>query len=167
MPDKTRSETHYPKSQRTAAVWLATGLGLGFSPIMPGTVGTLWGLPLAWGLATYFPAWGQATITAILVSVGVPLCARAARDLGGKKDPGSIVWDEIASFPIVYWGHAVTPWSLGLGYLLHRVFDISKPPPTRRLERLPGGWGIMADDVMAAVFANFGLWIVRWQGATF
>ena len=98
---------------------------------------------------------------------GVLSLARAARDLGGKKDPGSIVWDEIASFPIVFWGHAVTPWSLGLGYLLHRVFDISKPPPTRRLERLPGGWGIMADDVMAAVFANFGLWIVRWQGATF
>lgn len=133
---------------------------------MPGTVGTLWGLPLAWGLANHCPPWAQATVTVVLVLIGVPLCTRAAEQLGGKKDPGSIVWDEIASFPIVFWGHAMTPWTLALGFLLHRLFDITKPPPTRSLERLPRGWGIMADDVMAALFANASLWLLRWLGAS-
>lgn len=131
---------------------------------MPGTVGTLWGLPLAWQLSLHAPAWLQGMVTLALVAVGVPLCTRAAAQLGGKKDPGSIVWDEIASFPIVFWGHAMTPLTLALGFVLHRLFDITKPPPTRVLERWPRGWGIMADDLMAAVYANLALWALHGLG---
>src|SRR4051794_33019455 len=87
--------------RRGAAVWLATGLGAGFFPIAPGTVGALWGLPLAWGIQ-HVPGWGwQVAVIAALLALGVPLCTAAARRLGGK-DPSAVVWDEIATMPIVF-----------------------------------------------------------------
>lgn len=158
------SETGDSRSiQRGPAVWLATGLGLGLSPFAPGTVGSLWGLPLSWALATWCPVWVQLTVTAVLIALGVPLCTRAAQQLGGKKDPGAIVWDEIASFPLVFVGHgSLSPATLALGFLLHRLFDVTKPPPARQLERLPTGLGIMADDVAAALYANAALWAIGW-----
>ena len=80
-----------------------------------------------------------------------------------KKDPGSIVFDEIASVPIVFLFLPAERFALesegqiwpivAIGYALHRFFDIWKPPPTHQLERLPGGLGIMADDWMAGVYA--------------
>ena len=96
--------------------------------------------------------------------------------LGGKKDPGAIVWDEIASMPIVFLG--IAPARLGVGdfsaadwriyaagFVLHRIFDIAKPPPIGRTERLPGGWGIMADDTLAAALACVCLHGLDWLGA--
>lgn len=156
-----------------AAVAVATGLGFGFSPWMPGTVGAIWGLPLAFAVAHLaLPAEQLAAIAACFL-VGVPICAVAARASGGKKDPGAIVWDEIASFPIVFLG--IAPQRLGVGdlaaadwrlyaagFVLHRIFDIAKPPPARQVERLPGGWGIMADDAMAAAMACASLHLLEW-----
>ncbi len=133
------------------AVWLATGAWIGFSPVAPGTVGALWGLPLAWGLSL-LPWPAQLAIVAVLFLIGVPLCTSAARELG-VKDPGSIVWDEIVSMGIVFLFVPITPLTLALGFALHRLFDIAKPPPVRQLERLPDGLGIMADDLMAGAYA--------------
>ncbi|MFO0914547.1 MAG: phosphatidylglycerophosphatase A [Pirellulales bacterium] len=146
---------------RLAVIW-ATGLGAGFSPIVPGTVGCLWGLPLAWGVFHLPVPWPlRFGLLVVLAAVGVPICQRAASVLG-RHDPGSVVWDEIASFP---WVFALLPasatehWPVLLaGFVLHRIFDILKPPPVNWLEKLPGGWGIMADDLGAAAYASLGLY---------
>ena len=141
-------------------VLIASGLGLGFSPIAPGTVGTLWGLPLAWGISHIPSLPGQVIVIAVLLAVGVPLCTQAARRLG-TKDPGAVVWDEIATVPITFFLVPVESMSrvnvLVAGFVLHRIFDISKLPPVKQLERLPEGLGIMADDVAAAVYSCIAL----------
>lgn len=156
MPTSERPRTSWE-------VWLATGLGLGWSPAMPGTVGALWGLPLAWAIGQAPAVWLQVVCIAAICAAGVPLCTRAAALLGGKKDPSCIVFDEVASLPIVFFLAPVDrPLVLLAGFVLHRLFDIAKPPPTRRLERLPNGLGIMADDWMAGVFANLALHALLW-----
>jgi phosphatidylglycerophosphatase A len=136
--------------------WLATGLGAGLSPVMPGTVGSLWGLLLAWGLCHLASLPIQIGILAALFLIGIPLCTRVARGLG-RDDPGSIVYDEIVTVPVVFLflpqADLARPLVLILGFLLHRLFDISKPPPIRRLEKVGGGLGIMIDDLLAAVYA--------------
>lgn len=138
-------------------LWLATGLGVGYVRIAPGTFGTLWGLPLV-GLLSQLSLHWYVAISAALIVAAVPLCYLAAGRLG-SKDPSAVVLDEIASFPLVFvgirlWGDDAIRWPLlAVGFVLHRVFDIAKPPPVRQLERLPGGWGIVADDVVAAAYA--------------
>jgi phosphatidylglycerophosphatase A len=111
-------------------------------------------------------SWGAWASVLVGILLGVPLCSRAARDLGGQKDPGAVVWDEIATVPLVF---LLIPQAgswlwLVVGFALHRLFDISKPWPCRWLERLPGGLGIMADDVAAALYAAIVLRIA-WQAA--
>ena len=156
------------------AVFLATGLGAGFFPVAPGTVGALWGVPLAWGLehlayhtslATPYAAVCQAVAIVAICAAGMPICTVAARRLGGKKDPGSIVLDEIASMPIAFYLIPMANWKIAAaGFVLHRLFDITKPPPARQLERWPTGLGIMADDWAAAVYANLALRALLWLG---
>ncbi len=132
---------------------LATGLGAGYSRWAPGTVGSLWGPVLVWGMQSAGLTGLAWAVTAVIIAlVGVPICGEAAR-LMDLKDPGSVVWDEIAAFPLVFAFTQVTPASAVLGFLLFRFFDITKIWPIRRFERLPGGWGIMADDLVAAIYA--------------
>lgn len=161
-----------PVNRFSPVLLLATGLGFGYSPIMPGTVGALWGLPLAWGLMQ-IPAAGpmpaptiQILAIAGLCVVGVPLCTAAARQLGGVKDPSAVVFDEIATMPIVFLFLSAAdlhkPWIWLLGFGLHRVFDILKPPPCRQLEQLPQGLGIMADDIAAAIYGCGAMHLILW-----
>jgi phosphatidylglycerophosphatase A len=141
------------------ALVLATGLGVGLAPVMPGTFGTLLGLPLAWGLSK--SGWPLSIQLAAMIAIflaGIPICDRAAR-LFGKKDPGCVVFDEIAAVPFVFLLEGFTFSTAILGFVWFRVFDISKPWPVRRLERLPGGLGIMIDDIVAAIFAAVALWL--------
>jgi phosphatidylglycerophosphatase A len=147
-------------------VLLATGLGAGLSPVAPGTVGALWGLPLAWALG-HIPGFGlRAMAIGALGVLGVPICTAAARRLGGDKDPGAIVLDEITSLPITFLLVPLDNWWIALaGFGLHRLFDILKPPPARQLEGLPEGLGIMADDWMAAVYSCLALYLLRYAGA--
>jgi phosphatidylglycerophosphatase A len=136
------------------SILLATGFGVGLNGPAPGTLGALWGLPLAWGLAQLPGPWGLIACIG-LVLVGGPLCTAAARELGGTKDPQAIVWDEFTTVALVMLAAAgpVSWWWL-VAFGLHRLFDITKPWPCRALEKLPDGWGIMADDVMAAGYAS-------------
>jgi phosphatidylglycerophosphatase A len=137
---------------------IATGLGLGLVPVAPGTIGSLAGLPLAWGLH-FLPLWGQLVAAVLAFLIGIPMCAAGARQLG-TKDPGPVVFDEIAAFSVVF---LLVPFSLLTaipGFLLFRLFDVWKPWPARRLERLPAGLGIMADDFAAALYAASGLWLI-------
>ena len=143
-------------------MWVATGAGVGLVPLAPGTLGALWGLPLAWAIhripavGSVPPLAAQSLTILVACGVGVPLCTVAARQLG-HKDPGAVVWDEIASMPITFFlvppEAMCLPAVLVVGFALHRLFDITKPPPSRQLERLPRGWGVMADDWAAGVYA--------------
>jgi phosphatidylglycerophosphatase A len=149
------------------AVLLATGFGVGLIAPAPGTAATaVLGLPLAWA-AGQLPGIGwQIVAIGIAVLVGVPLTTSANRALGAEKDHQAIVWDEIASVPIVFLLVPMANWKIAAaGFALHRLFDITKPPPARQLERLPEGWGVMADDVMAAIYAGLALWGLAWLDA--
>lgn len=142
-------------------LFIAAGLGLGRIPFAPGTWGSLLGLPLAWSAQHLSLGW-RITLAAGCFLLGVPICARAARLLH-SHDPSCVVFDEIAAFPIVF---LITPMSAGTaaaGFALFRLADIAKPFPARELERLPGGWGIMADDCAAGVYAALALYgASRW-----
>ena len=146
-----------------AAIWLATGLGIGLVTPAPGTIGGLWGFPLVWAI-DWLPSTGaKIGVVGILLLITAVLCSVAARALGDRKDPQEIVLDEIVALPIVYLGIGV--WGPGVwltGWLLFRCFDIFKPPPIRRVEQLPAGWGIVADDVLAALYACAALHVVIW-----
>ena len=114
---------------------LAEGFGLGQIPFAPGTFGSLWGILIGWGLwQTETSPVQRIAMCGALFILGIPICHRGAQ-LRNSKDPGSIVWDEITAFPIVY------------------AFDIVKPWPVKQFEKLPGGLGIMADDVVAGIYA--------------
>ena len=136
-------------------VWIATAGPLGHSPLAPGTVGSLLGIPLAWGIGQLPWVWLELGTILAICAVGIPICGAAAKRLGAGKDPGAIVLDEIAALPIVFFlVKADGPVAMLVGFALFRLFDIVKPPPARQAERLSGGLGIMADDWIAAVYAN-------------
>ena len=143
-------------SAQKLAVLLATGLGLGLLTPAPGTVGSLiWGMPLAWAIGQIPGLAGQILAIVLINLAGIPLATIAGQALGGEKDNQSIVWDEIATVPLVYLFVPLTNWRVAVaGYALHRLLDITKPPPARQLERLPDGLGVMADDWMAGIYAG-------------
>ncbi len=143
------------------ALALATGLGIGYLRPAPGTWGSLWGLVIAWQLKSLPPV-GRLALLGPLVLMGVPVCGRAARAFG-REDPGGVVFDEFAALPF---GFVLFHWSWPIafaGFVLFRLFDVTKPWPACRLERLPGGWGIMADDLAAAIYAALVLALGVWM----
>lgn len=140
--------------------WMSIGFGLGLIPVAPGTFGSLLGPPLVWIVQTRIPGYGiQAMIGVVLFFLGVRVCDVGARVLG-RKDPGAVVFDEIVAFFVVFAMIPVTWRSAILGFLLFRLFDISKPWPVKRLEKLPGGWGVMVDDLMAGLYAGLCLVVI-------
>lgn len=148
------------------AVWAATGLGVGLVSPAPGTVAGLWGLALVPAVHAVPSTAGQLACAAALAVVAAAVCGAAARALGAAGDPGAVTLDEIAALPIVFLGvPAITGPVLATGFLLFRVFDIAKPGAVGQLERLPGGWGIMADDVGAAILAWAALRAALWLDA--
>jgi phosphatidylglycerophosphatase A len=144
---------------------LAEGLGLGRIPKAPGTFGSLWAFPLGWCMETFQTSWSvRLAVWLAMWAVGVPLTGRAAK-LRDRKDPGSVVWDEITAFPLVYAFVPVTWLTMASGFAIFRFFDIAKPWPIRKAERLPGGSGIMADDQIAAAYSAACVWVIwKWMG---
>ena len=140
----------------TVALWTASLLGAGRSPIVPGTVGTLASLPLVIVTGYYLPPWGYAIVTAFVVVVAIWSADVAARVLGAD-DPGFVVIDETAGLYVTMLALPITPWTIAGGFFLFRLFDILKPPPADRAERLPGGVGIVLDDLIAGAYANLAL----------
>ena len=136
-------------------VALATGLGLGYSPVAPGTVGSAWGVLMVLLLFPSLPAARQVLLCAGLAMVAIPICDVAERHFG-KKDPHCIVADEYLTFPISMIGLPVswdTWWILPIAFCSNRFFDIVKLPPANQLQRLRGGLGIVIDDVFAALYS--------------
>jgi phosphatidylglycerophosphatase A len=142
----------------TLARFVATGFGSGYSPVAPGTAGSLVGLLLFWPLARVHVGWLALAIVAGF-AVGVVASAATAREVG-LEDPGIVVVDEVVGMWITLALVPFTPLTAVLGFLLFRVMDVVKPPPARQLEHLHGGLGIMADDVMAGIYANLALRLV-------
>ena len=137
---------------------LATGIGTGFCPRAPGTAGSLLGPPLIWGvMQLQLPVAVVLAIAGLFIVAGIPVCTAGTRIIG-RKDPGEVVYDEIAAFWVVFLPHILaeeTPCLVTLvaGFVLFRIFDIAKPWPISRLEQLPDGTGIMADDLAAGAYA--------------
>ena len=141
---------------------VGTGFGVGHAPWVPGTFGSALGLALHAGL-TLVGGWPAATAGLLVVTtLGFWSAGAAARELG-RRDPGQVVVDEIAGQMLSLLFVPLTAGTALAGFFLFRLFDILKPFPCRRLERLPGGSGIMADDLMAGLYANLVLLaLVRW-----
>ena len=136
---------------RLASV-VATGLGSGYSPVAPGTAGSAVGLLLFWPLRGLAWPWQLAAV-AILSVVGALAAGRVAGKLG-LEDPGLVVVDEVAGQWLTLVALPFTPVTALVGFLAFRAMDIVKPWPARDLERLHGGWGIVADDLAAGVYAH-------------
>ena len=144
------------------AVFLATAGYSGYFPIAPGTVGSAVGL-LVYGVlarmhSPVVPA-VEVLVILLLFAVGVWASTTAERFFGGI-DPGPIVLDEVVGMLITL---AFIPVGLSgalIGFVLFRIFDVIKPFPARRFEALHGGLGVMADDAMAAIYANLSLRLV-------
>ena len=141
---------------------VATGFGLGFFPKAPGTVGSLLGPPLIWLFGTDSSQPIAAILCGILMFViGIPICNAGVRVLNAK-DPKQVVYDEFVAF---FWVFLFVPLTIETsveGFILFRFFDILKPWPIRKVERLPGGIGVMADDALAGLFAGAILGLIRW-----
>jgi phosphatidylglycerophosphatase A len=135
-----------------SARWLATGLGSGYSPFAPGTAGSAVGLVLFWPMASL--PWPYSATACLAVSVLGVLAAAHIADRMGLKDPGIVVVDEIVGMWVTLIGLPFGPPTAACGFVLFRLMDVLKPWPARDLERLPGGWGIVADDLAAGVYAN-------------
>jgi phosphatidylglycerophosphatase A len=136
------------------ALALATVLGVGYVPFAPGTFGSAAGLVLWWALPA--SASTQAAAIVILFVAG-SWSGSVAEHHFGTTDPGPVVIDEVMGMLITLFLNPVG-WKGALGaFLLFRIFDVIKPYPSNRLERLPGGVGVMADDAMAAAYANVAL----------
>lgn len=135
------------------ALLLATAGGLGYAPLAPGTVGSLPGVAAAWALGEAASGWALVAALALVAAAGTWAAGVAARH-AGESDPGLVVVDEVAGQMMTLLFLPPTPMVLTCGFLLFRVFDILKPFPARALERLPGGPGIMADDLMAGIYGN-------------
>jgi phosphatidylglycerophosphatase A len=136
------------------AILIATVFGCGFFPKGPGTVGSLAGVAVA-ALASYL-GYGRLTLLLfILVSFPVAVWAASVTErVYQREDPGEVVVDEVLGQWVALLGAAVWNWkTLLAAFLLFRLFDIWKPQPVRAAERLHGGLGIVADDVMAGIYA--------------
>jgi phosphatidylglycerophosphatase A len=132
------------------ARWIATGFGVGYFPIMPGTLGSLLGFSFFLALRPLPPVLYLFTLIAFIF-LGVHT-AGLSESFFQKKDASEIVIDEIVTMMGVLF---LIPPSVGwwfAGFVAFRVFDILKPPPCRQFERLPGGWGVMADDLLAGAY---------------
>lgn len=164
MPE-IASEMPPAAAWRHPAVVLATCGWVGRLRPAPGTWGSAVGLVAAACLTSSGLSRPIEAGCWLLVNLaGIPLCGLAAKQLGGLKDPGAVVLDEAAAMPLVLLAvppEARTPLILLAAFGLFRLFDISKPPPCRQLERLPSGLGIMADDWAAAGYGAASLLVLR------
>jgi phosphatidylglycerophosphatase A len=156
------------------ALWIAQGLGTGRIPFAPGTFGSLVGF--AWFFLLL--AFGEPLIFTIGAIVGIAISiwsAGSAEKVLGQTDPGSVVVDEIIAIPFCFTGLLLSqsnsqpffhpayfqsrPGTLIAVFVAFRIFDILKPWPINRSQKLPGGWGITVDDLIAAAYTNL-IWLL-------
>jgi len=149
----------YKKTRFHPARLIATGFGIGYLPIAPGTWASLASLPLAWLIALNYGQMGLA-IAALIALLGGIWASNTTEKLTGEKDPSSIVIDEVAGQWITLIAVAPDLMLYGAGFVLFRIFDIFKPWPVSWAEGLPGGFGVMMDDVLAGIYAGIGVYLL-------
>ncbi len=147
---------------RALITLLSTGFFAGYVPRAPGTAGSVLGLGLAWALSGLLglPLTLYLLATASLFVLGVWVSSRA-EPLFGHDGP-RIVIDEIVGVLIVFAGMGFDVVTVVAGFVLFRVLDVWKPFPCDRMQRLPGGLGVMMDDVVAAAYTHILLLLTGW-----
>jgi phosphatidylglycerophosphatase A len=149
---------------RALATSLSTWFGCGYAPKAPGTAGSLAAVILAWVLVRFagMPAIGFGILAILLAGPAIWAADVTAKRMA-SKDPQLVVVDEVVGQWLTLAGATALNWKSWLAaFVLFRAFDIWKPPPVRRLERLPGGLGIVADDAMAGVYGALVLFAAGW-----
>jgi phosphatidylglycerophosphatase A len=136
-------------------VLLSSWFGVGLIPGAPGTYGTLATVPFIVGIGA-FGRVGSLLFFALMVTVAVWSSDRT-QTLLGKEDPAEVVIDEVSGFCLTMLLLPPSWLLLGIGFVLFRVFDIVKPYPIRRMEKFRGGFGIVADDLVAGLYAHLSL----------
>ena len=159
-----------------AGIWLATGLGLGYAPVAPGTAGSLGSVAL-FALTQAFLTGATFRLAFLVMLVLLALVAWWSTEQALRhwqsKDPQAVVIDEIVGQWVAYGGVVFAEWRqlttggwkyLLAGLILFRAFDVLKPFPIRRSERLPGATGVVVDDVLAGIYGAIGLALLAWTG---
>lgn len=143
--------------------FLATGFYTGYTPIAPGTAGSLIGVIIYLGMhrLSWLP---YLLILIALAFFGIWISNKATIYFFKEKDSKKIVIDEIIGFLIAMFLIPFTFKFILVAFIVFRVIDILKPFPLRRLEKLPGGWGVMCDDFLAGVYANLIIQAIRLWG---
>jgi len=130
---------------------LGSGCFTGFFPIAPATVTSLFVLAPAFFLAR-LPFYWHLSAIAVIFLIGVPIAADLERVWG--HDPGKVTIDEVVGTLVTFFLNPVSFWGLGAGFFVWRFFDIVKLPFIDKSQNLPGGWGVMVDDLLAGICAN-------------
>ncbi len=157
-PEKNLENSSQDSFKLMVAYFLSTGFFAGKSPVAPGTVGTLVGLiPILiyWTKGGQYQLLNQISITVAVFLIGI-WASTVVVESYKEKDPEYIVIDEVAGYMVAMIGFTPTWQHLLLAFVVFRFFDIVKPPPVRFFEKLPSGFGVMADDVVAGIYT----WIV-------
>ena len=135
-----------------ACEWFVTCCYVGYLPLAPGT----WASVLTCLILYFISSFNHPVI---IILLAVPAVFAIERARGEEADPGYIVIDEMIGMLVATAGHNLTILNIVKAFILFRAFDILKPYPIRKVERLPGAYGIIADDILAGVFANMALLI--------
>lgn len=138
------------------AVLVATAGYTGYFPVAPGTVGSAVGLVIFGALRLWAPWWSEGVAVLVSLLAGVWSATVVERVLQ-RTDPGPVVIDEVLGMLVTLLFLPVSLAGAIVGFVLFRVFDVIKPFPANRAEKLPGGWGIMLDDAIAGVYAHVAL----------
>jgi len=140
-------------------LFLAFGFGSGLVKKMPGTMGTVAAIPVYLAFIQ-FNIWVYSVLTLLVCIAGIKICDDAAKRLG-EHDFGGIVWDEVAGYLVTMWFVPFSWYSVMVGFILFRIFDILKPWPIKWVDqKVDGGFGIMLDDVLAGIFAAVLLYFI-------
>ena len=129
---------------------LATGFYAGYSPVAPGTAGSLLAVIVLWFSIPSIPLFVYLILIIIIFAIGVWTSSHVESQKG--EDPSIVVIDEIAGMMIALIACPVSIKNFFVAFLAFRLFDVTKPFPVDRAERLPSGWGIMLDDVLAGIY---------------
>src|SRR5262245_48972027 len=146
-----------PMPLRRLGVFVATCAHVGYAPVAPGTFGSLVALVLYYLIRRQQSTTIELGAIAVIVVIGLWSATEAEHHFGGI-DPGPVVIDEVVGMLMTLALHPVNIWGAIVGFLIFRVLDIVKPWPARRLELLPGGFGVVLDDMMAGVYGNLIVW---------
>ncbi|MBN2372751.1 phosphatidylglycerophosphatase A [bacterium] len=140
------------------AMAIASLFGIGYIPFCPGTFGTFAAIFL-YAVIARFSLYSQVGAIFVIFFIGV-WAAQKAEKILNKKDPTVVVIDEAAGYLLTM---CFLPFSITvslIGFFLFRIFDILKPFPIKRLEKISGGWGIMMDDILAGIYSSVVLRVI-------